>query len=1153
MNEAIIQPSQPSPFRGDLEVPRGSDARLHGVDRAGSARVGGVTVGGGGVAARRAGAALQRLALGFGLVVLASCGGGGGSTGGSASQPGLLGSAAVKPGGSGLLDGNAYIIDENNGGQATEFRIIDMAWGRLVDVYDTILKPGVNQAEYELDPLNTELYDTRLVYPDLLVGEDVRTAFELGFLKWELTSNPVTGESRLRMNANAEVDKTLFSVRVAQAAEGLKPIDPKGFSPTELPPYSLVGRNAALSVRFDDLLDEASIGSNTTIKVFAGEPPVVPFDARIFADPNHGGVSGGKFRTTRVIIDFTISQDELASIGQVVQANGIGLPASENGLDPNVSITIPSKVNTSVGQFSVLKNVKGATINTNDSGPVDFTSPTLDVRWGMRAGNPDDDNNGFLVDLEQPRLIGVQPVSITNAVDPAAGALEDLLLTFEFDVANCALDPIVGDVIQVSEELRFEVIEAATTVGTTAVNVKVDVPFDAPAFELSDLVGTSAQFLTPWRQSLGSLKAPCFVRFSPAAGQLPASQVSPNAKLIVRFSEPFDPVTARPFDTLYIARTATVDASLSETPPGSLISAPTPSDLILGSVIPSPDFREARFSPTVPFEHANGNIETFFFNMVSNLDDGGITDLAGNVLEAELPRVSFNIDPNAASESTGGWVLRFNSADETPENGPEVRGQLLFDLTKGLIQPRPVQRFGAVVDRSQPMVGVMQQITTGLQTPLSSQGSKAHLMWRYMDAGFDVSQTNDLFYNLSIEGLSLSPLGGQVVATIYDEFEISLGHAVNLPDEIIDPNTLLPKYPSSGLGNTASFDENFLEDALAGPQLMHPRQLGFAVSSSDVFVSTTGSPMLQMPWNQASSETDKTFFTWRNNAVQSYGNLNGDSLIGSGAPTEQEVAVLGLSTPSGDVFGPSIKDSNSADTPLGIPSVGLPLLMEYRCYPSEETSLNNFDVSIAVTSSPRPFFRAFSTGGTNAGGLVVNKDPDLQTDPTGGFNGNPAIAPLGQPTAPRDPTVYMGQMDVVIRLSRVYTILMDAEQNPLIGVGNSPYSYVAAVVEPTAAQQPGGTSVTFNWRGDNISSLVGQEAMLDASRLDVYGEPIIGPLSGNGQVADNPRFPWSDPSWKGSLADVAGKRFVQTRITFIGNTASELNPTLNSYGLAFFR
>jgi hypothetical protein len=1078
--------------------------------------------------------------------LLASCGGGGASSGSVDQAP--VGTAATKPGSDSLINGGAYRVDPNEGGTAQGVQLLEMSWGRLVDVFDTV--EGSTES--------------RLIYPDMVIGEDVRTATEGGILKWELTSNPVTGDSSLRINA--EVGSQLFDFRIAEAVSGLKPIEPKGLAVTELPPFSLVARNAALSVRFSDLVDENTVGLHSTVKILTGDPATTPFDARVFPDPNHGGIGAtdGNFHSSRLVIDFTISDSELGSLGQVVQANGVGLPESPSLLSANVVLRIPTQVAPAVGQFSILKNLKGKGLDQNLNDPLDLSSTTVDVVRAMRSGNGDDENNGFLVDLDQPRIVGVQPVTITAVVpdtlDPDAVAGRDFLVSFQFATQVCALDPVAGDVVQISNLLRFDVDSPATVVGTTAVNVAVTVPLDQePVSDPAALVGLPAQHLTAWRSNLPAIQAPCFLRFSPSAAQLPAARVSPNAQVLVRFSEPLNPASVRPFDSFAVARISTTDPAASTGP-----TAPLLSDLVLGSVVPSPDFREYRFVPSVPFRHTEGQAERYYFNLISEIGSG-VSDLAGNPLLDELPKVEFVIDSIAATQNTGGWVMRFNSTNEDGQTGPEVRGQFLFNTAEGSIRPRPVQRFSAVVDRTQALPGVMQTITTGLQTPLASAGSKAHLMWRYTDAGFTVSQTDDSFYNLDLEGVSLSPLGGQVTSTIYDEFEMQMGHARRIPDEVVDPLSLLPIYPNSGFEAGNSFAENYLPDPLSGPKLVHPRQLGFAVSNAQVFVATTGSNMLRMPWNTGMAESSKVFFTWRNTESTATGNLDASGgLVGEGVPLVQEVAVIGLSNIPGDVYGTPTNGSNGVDNIPGVPTVGLPLLMEYRCYPTEEPSLNNFDVSIAVTSSNRPFFRAFSTGGTNSAGLVINKDPDLEPEPTGGFNGNPAIAALGAPTIPRDPTVYMGQMDVVLRISRVHTILVDAEQSPTLPTpaGNPQYDYVTAVVEPNSADQPTGTSVVFAYRGDDRSGLAANSVnVLNASNLDVYGNIATGPLKivdamGAVIVVDPlpiPLFGFGQPQWGNSLDSVDGLRYVQVRITFISNTASLLSPTLNSFGLAFRR
>ncbi|MEO0652380.1 MAG: hypothetical protein AAFZ65_17030, partial [Planctomycetota bacterium] len=216
---------------------------------------------------------------------------------------------------------------------------------------------------------------------------------------------------------------------------------------------------------------------------------------------------------------------------------------------------------------------------------------------------------------------------------------------------------------------------------------------------------------------------------------------------------------------------------------------------------------------------------------------------------------------------------------------------------------------------------------------------------------------------------------------------------------------------------------------------------------------------------------------------------------------------------------------------------------------------------IAVTSSNRPFFRAFSTGGLNQGGTLVEKDPDDQTSPTGGFNGNPQLGAIGASTGARDPTVYIGQLEIVLRLSRAHTILVDAEQNysSPTPTGAS-YDYVQPLLEPSAGEQPLGTSIVLAFRGDDFAggSFVGMGGpgvdIVDASKLDVYGNVAYGVLPPNNPALITPVvYDFSQPDWVDAVDAVDGLRYTQTRFTFVSNTASQTSPSLSSYAMAFRR
>jgi hypothetical protein len=280
--------------------------------------------------------------------------------------------------------------------------------------------------------------------------------------------------------------------------------------------------------------------------------------------------------------------------------------------------------------------------------------------------------------------------------------------------------------------------------------------------------------------------------------------------------------------------------------------------------------------------------------------------------------------------------------------------------------------------------------------------------------------------------------------------------------------------------------------------------------------------MLPYPLNRNLPVSQHTFYTWRDTALQAKGAP--DQPQGSpGAELAIVANVLNLTITPGTPY------------PKGqVPTIGLPLLMEFKCFPdSGALGLNSFDINIAINSSSLPNFRAFSTGGTNTSGVPVVRDPDLQPTALGGFN--PSSTPPGLPTIAVDNVFYIGQMDLIIRISRAHTIWFNT--------GSAAPSYSSPVIEPRATDQPSGTSVELAFRGaTNVTGLITQAA----TSLDVYGDvPIEFP--GNGQVT-----PFNnDTRWKDSMSEIQGARFFQTRITFVSNAATLLTPTLSALGFAF--
>lgn len=1041
-------------------------------------------------------------------------------------------------------NGDQYIVDPHGGGRELDVVISSMYWGRLVDVYD-----------------RAPSGDSRLVYPDYVIGEDVVSELS----KWEVDSNVVTGEVRLTILAQNEIDADANGVQIKDAfdfllEEASATVTDIEFRDTEaIGTLTRIARNCAIVVQFDDLIDEETIVNGDTVKVLTGNPPVIPFDARIFADPNFGGLDPvtGEFHSTRMIVDMTVNQTELTE-NDSLPLNSLGLPLSNSQFLANVAIFIPTLQSPSNGQFRLLTNLDGRRLATVGNEPFE-TNPTADVVRAMRTGTSSEPNNGFLIDTVAPAVLGGQSIfiplaNITRPINADEPSEPDFGYEFEIDFAyitvGCAVDALAGHIVQVSNTLLLEVLESATQAGGTVTSLLVSAPRDRDPIAPEDIAG-NALYRYPWRPEYAGLGvAPCFLNFAPSAGTAPATNVPNAAQVAITFSEAMDPESFGAFDTFRISRNA----------------AQTFYQNVVGSIAFSPDLREARFQPVLPFANTgpyagDANVLDYFLTIVSDETNGGLRDLAGNLLDSVLPTVSFTV-ASTPTFRNGGYVFRFSGAnlDETGDAIGELRGQVIQLPDQGIIRPRPVSRFARFVDQSQPMVAVMQTpAVPGVQTPLSNLGSRLHHLWRYSDMGLDVSRQDGTFVDLDVEFAYLSPVGGQIVAAFYPEYSVGMAHSRRSPDEFLNQLSFYPDYANSGFASGSSFADTYLQVPDQQPQPMHARELGFVVATTELATADSGTPLLRLPMNKGLDPEDRELFTWRNTSITTRGQLapNG-STIGPGVPSEQEVQIVGFPACFGSVWG------GGGDN--GLPTAALPLLIEHRTYPTETLALINFDIVISNGSSKDPSHRAFSTGGYNTSGAAVVKNPDLQTSPTGGFQGltGPGLPPLGAITAGLDNTVYFGQVDFVVRISRAFSTAIDANAQP------DPI-YTTVVVEPSSVSQPLGTQVNLAFRGHDTVIATAPPGpgnqILDASFLDVYGEHA--PVATNGLttctgapplLASQPTaFMNTDfvftaptaPGWRSSINQLSGIRYVQHRITFLNNTDSGLSPTLSSIGVAF--
>jgi hypothetical protein len=212
-----------------------------------------------------------------------------------------------------------------------------------------------------------------------------------------------------------------------------------------------------------------------------------------------------------------------------------------------------------------------------------------------------------------------------------------------------------------------------------------------------------------------------------------------------------------------------------------------------------------------------------------------------------------------------------------------------------------------------------------------------------------------------------------------------------------------------------------------------------------------------------------------------------------------------------------------------VPSIGLPLLLEFRCWPSDTAlGLNRLDVNLAINSSALPAFRAFSAGGFNTSGQPVLVQPDVEAAPRGGFN--PSSIPPGRRTPPNDNVVNLGQLDLVYRTSRAHTVWIDT------GVATPDF----VTLQQRPALHAPGTNVIVELRG--ATGFGAGSVSDDALALDAYGALETGEVE----------FLGGSAAWHANVDAVDGARFVQLRISFVNDIDDGESPTLDSLALVYF-
>jgi hypothetical protein len=1031
-----------------------------------------------------------------------------------------------------------------------------LRYGRLVDIWalDSQGNPGPITKKSGATTIADPLYLDTVIAENIGISK-TQTSGTVPAVSLTLKRDAISGSVALVIGAPFNKSpKSPFQLALKEVTQALGTIAAGG--PTSLPPFSQVPRDAAIVLKFDRALNPKTIGPES-IRLYVGTAtaqgnlPPTPFLARYIwkaEDPK------------TVIIDMTINavDDSRISDGidsyntnsknsalinpQVLPINTLGLPASQTSTTFNAAIFIPAQYNIVGGVTKVLLAKDGTSLDVNKSATKFNYYPKggstgnsiLGVARVFRAGGSTDANQGFLSDPTSPQILGSQQILVQSVSDVLPG--DQRLVTFKYLNDACNLTARVGDSLQqgsafatVSSVDPGSLIDADPAV-TVTVNYLQTTKFNTADPTL---------ITTPYDDTL-SLKAGCFVFMQPTPDNvtIPLTSVDPQIAFSVRFSKPMDISKMNPL------RTFAILTNTALTTP----SAANNFELVVGNIIPSPDLKSFKFVPYLPLPHTSGQQENYRLIVLSG--NTGLTDLAGNPLT--IPATSFTVNFSLASSAVSNKNRFFNMRFDSLFEGSGPQAQIANHATKAStteVSGRPVSHFSRDVDHSVPFINAMALFGQGIQTPLSSLGSRLQTVYRHFDANLSINALTDI--DLDVEGLHWAPFGATLnVSDFFQHIRIDLSHSKFAPDEFINQSSLLPQWPTSGL-STTSFANNVFEIADHAPGIVYEGT--YSVNPNLLFSTSSGSIM--MPWPPFTNT-----YTWRDST---YGSLKFGGPNGNGVNQDQYFFILGQNPPSA---GQHPEKPYIAGK---VPSVGLPLLMDFRIYPASDPNtkgLNGFWVAIAVTSSSLPSFRVFSTGGLDTNQSPKTVVPDVAPDgtqPTGGYfpPGSTQGTP-GTKTSNQGPEVYLGRVDFTTKYSHAYTHFYDFT-SPIV---TSPvFQNSNTIILPTV--QPANTSVKVAFRGATTVSGAGAKA--DAKCFDAYGDQFtvnVGTVattipqptvSGCGATVPGGLFPPYNPTTPASInftpniADLNGKVFIQMRFDFQGDIVNNVTPKMNGFGIAY--
>ncbi len=1014
------------------------------------------------------------------------------------------------------------IKDPHQRGRAASFQLTSVSYGRIVELW------GKNRQGFHVRVAS------EFVIGHTYMGDGQHVT---------LVSQPVLGTDRLIIDEVVDGSSTArqrFLDLAEAAAVTATPLTDAGVDGSGR--LTSVPRNAALVLQFNDLVDPASL-VQLSAQLATGSPAVSPLDARLVAHDLIGGIDAatGEFRSTRVIVDATVSASDARSSSLGLNINPLGLPAPTHGGVPHAELRLPT-----VGMAGIASPIlsSGGTPLGVSPGSIDYSTTSVDLVRPFSVNPSGGPFTGFMMDTTPPRLVAEAEVQVTAApVQDSVMADVFTLPRIQFAAAGCAGPAQVGDIVT-QPGVVAEIIAdggAATGAGLDGTQVRL---LAFPAFwtgpEQWETAGVGVAFYqAPYDLTMDDRRLACLVDVSPTplgGASAPTRGIDPAASFQLRFNE-----------TIADSGSSEIESVLISTSPIPALGSFDPRSVTLAE---GRTFGMSTLSggylvqPVVSLAHEAGASEVYYLTPRTQVN--GVRDLAGNLLLESPGPIAMSVDPNAAAVASGSVMLGFRNTSELGNSGRDVSGQLNFDFLSQLVRARPVVRFMNVLDnQTSALMAQMTPFPQGVATPHTPLGSRMQTLWRYSDMGLGL--TDQSTANIDVEGLYWASAGATVVPDEFSAYEMKLSHSRFAPDELIDPNTLFPQFPNSALRPT--YDVNVLEDEVQ--EIVHPRQLGYRIDPQDAVTTPTGTTLMPFPMNRIAGEPKRTF-TWRDTTKrQRSGIANG------GLESDAYLAALGLPPVTVDYYRPG-----------EIQTLGLPLLMDFAVFADANANgQNSWVMNLAVNSSSRPYFRAFSSGGVNQAGVTVTVDPDSETTANGGFN--PSSNPPGQEIFGRDNSFMLGAADLVARKSVMHTVWIDT------GAPSTNRLFTQPIASSPAGQSlspaisvdvRGATEIVYNDSGDPANDNDSDEnGVLDylenADLLDLYGDFY----NEADQVGLSHRLSYENPGlvfttsasvangsdWRADASTIAGSRFVQLRVTFESDIETGETAAASALGIAW--